>query len=80
MSKLKLKLFYSASTHYQLNHLTLTLKDKEIEKEYLEARAKNFDAHYPKVMTLTIVYLLFRLVQAAAFDFEKHIVQVIYAI
>ena len=61
-SKLKLKLFYSQATHYKLNYLTLRLKDKEIEKEYLEARATNFDAHFHKVLGLSIVYVLFRLV------------------
>lgn len=37
------KWMFSKDTHYLLNNFTLSLKNKDIEKQYDAVRAENFD-------------------------------------
>jgi hypothetical protein len=55
------KWFYSKDTHYIVNNLTLSLTNKEIEKQYDAIRAENFDIVFFKSNLFVIMYVLLRL-------------------
>jgi len=38
----------------------LSIKDKEVEKEYNIARVNHFDAQYAKIQMFVIFYFIFR--------------------
>jgi hypothetical protein len=48
-------LFYSKDTYYTLNYLTLSVKDKEVERAFIMERAKSHNVHYKKLLVLTIL-------------------------
>jgi hypothetical protein len=67
LKKLKLKLLYSAKTHYLLNNLTLSIKDKEVERDYTKARINNSYEHAYHALAFSVIYFAFRLFQVLYF-------------
>lgn len=65
--KLYRKCFYSASTNYVLDYLSLEIQDEEISREFNKTRSHNFDRCFPVMFVVTSFNIALQIGQHLAY-------------
>ena len=58
------RFFYSKSTNFLLNHITLRLKDKEMREDYNKVQTSHLDNLFWRCLIFVLIYFVFRVLQA----------------
>ena len=69
------KQVYSPETSFQLNRLTLQIKDSEIRDLYDDHRTDSFQRLFKPTIFLNILFLIYRIVYCALDDFNNEKIQ-----